>query len=95
MANPWHTIHTGVTNDLDRRVWEHKSGAIPGFTSRYGICNLVYFEYSEDARAAIEREKGINAWRRDKKIRLIESANPGWEDLSSSWYEQPPEQPRP
>ena len=77
----------GVTSDLLRRVYEHKLGLIPGFTSAYQINRLVYFEQSPNSRAAIEREKQIKGWSRKKKIRLIEGTNVGWLDLSADWYE--------
>jgi len=74
------TLYLGVTNDLVRRVYEHKSKAAPGFTSRYGVDRLVWFECYEDAVSAIAREKDIKKWRRDWKIRLIEEDNPDWLD---------------
>src|SRR5579859_1638238 len=75
------TLYIGVTSDLVRRVYEHKTKAIPGFTSRYGVDRLVWFECHEDPTAAIEREKEIKKWRREWKIRLIEESNPEWIDL--------------
>lgn len=86
MANRYRTIYTGVTNDLLRRVYEHKCKATPGFTSKYDINRLVYFETTPDIRSAIAREKQIKGWLRAKKVALIESVNPKWEDLSSGWY---------
>jgi putative endonuclease len=85
MANRSRTLYTGVTNDLQRRVYEHKQKLVPGFTSRYNIDRLVYFEATPDVRSAIEREKQIKGWLRAKKIKLIESMNPAWEDLSWDW----------
>ena len=82
MASRSRTLYTGITNDLRRRVYEHKQGLIPGFTARYKITTLAYFESTPNPIAAIAREKQIKSWRRDKKIALIESANPEWEDLS-------------
>ena len=79
------TIYVGVTNDLRRRVWQHKHKAIPGFTSRYGIDRLVYFEACRDVTSAIAREKQIKAGSRKRKLELIESANPNWDDLSAAW----------
>ena len=81
------TIYTGVTNNLVRRVSEHKQKLTPGFTSRYGLNRLVYFEETDDIRFAIFREKQIKGWLRRKKIALIESINPSWSDISESWYE--------
>jgi putative endonuclease len=74
------TLYLGVTNDLVRRVHEHKSKAVPGFTARYGVDRLVWFECYEDPISAITREKDIKKWRRDWKIRLIETDNPDWLD---------------
>lgn len=75
------TLYTGVTNDLVRRVFEHKHGDVSGFTKRYGVKRLVYFETHETARAAIQREKTIKHWSRAWKMALIEKDNAGWEDL--------------
>lgn len=75
------TLYLGVTRDLVRRVYEHRSKAVKGFTSRYGVDKLVWFEIYDDAQAAIAREKELKKWRRDWKVRLIEDANPGWTDL--------------
>ena len=83
MTNKSRTLYTGVTNNLERRVYEHKQKLIPGFTNKYNISRLVFFEATQDIRAAIEREKQIKGWLRSKKIALIESVNPQWEDLSS------------
>ena len=78
------TLYLGVTNDLVRRVYEHKTKAIPGFTSRYNVTRLVWFECYDDPTNAIAREKDIKKWRRDWKIRLIEEENLDWSDLYSS-----------
>ena len=76
------TIYTGVTNDLVRRVYEHRHEQDPNsFTARYGVHKLVYFEETSDVRAAIEREKQIKSWSRAKKNKLIEKKNPQWADL--------------
>ena len=75
------TLYTGVTNDLKRRVWEHKHDLVKGFTKEYGVHNLVYFEQTEDIEAAILREKQLKAWKRKWKLALIEKENPEWEDL--------------
>lgn len=74
-------MYVGVTNDLDRRMNEHRSGAVKGFTHRYNICKLVYFEQTPDVISAIEREKEIKKWRREKKNLLVESINKNWSDL--------------
>jgi putative endonuclease len=74
-----------VTNNLPRRIYEHRSGEIPGFTGKYKIHRLVYFEEFVDIRQAIAREKEIKGWLRGRKIQLIESVNPRWKDLSLEW----------
>ena len=87
MTNHSKTLYTGVTNDLQRRVFEHKNKQVSGFTSRYNITKLVYFENSSGPYDAIRREKQIKGWLRSKKIALIESINPDWLDLSEDWYD--------
>ena len=86
MTNRSRTLYTGVTSDLERWVYEHKGKLVPGFTAKYRIAQLVYFEVTKDIHAAIAREKQIKGWLRAKKIALIESVNPEWEDLSVGWY---------
>ncbi len=78
------TLYIGVTSDLPKRVYEHRVGAVRGFTRRYGLKRLVYFEAFDDIEAAILREKRMKEWQRDWKIRLIERDNPGWNDLAVS-----------
>ncbi len=78
-------VYTGMTNDLNRRMSEHKSGAVEGFSKRYRLKKLVYFEMTTNVWDAIAREKEIKGWTRDKKIALIESMNPNWEDLTLSF----------
>ncbi|NLT27715.1 MAG: GIY-YIG nuclease family protein [Dehalococcoidales bacterium] len=85
MTNGKRTLYTGVTNNLYRRVYEHKEKLVPGFTKRYNIDYLVYIECTSDVVAAITREKQIKGWTRAKKISLIESSNPEWRDLSLDW----------
>ncbi|MEQ9112083.1 MAG: GIY-YIG nuclease family protein [Rhodospirillaceae bacterium] len=75
------TLYTGVTSDLVRRVWEHKHGVVGGFTKKYGVKMLVYFEISDNAESAIQREKTIKRWNRKWKIDAIEKENPHWRDL--------------
>jgi putative endonuclease len=75
------TLYTGVTSDLSKRTWEHKNDSAEGFSKRYGVHLLVYFELHPDMLSAITREKQIKKWNRAWKIRLIESINPGWRDL--------------
>ena len=88
MTNNYATLYTGVTNDLQRRVWEHKQMMVPGFAQRYNITRLVYYEETNDVGAAIAREKEIKGWVRAKKVALIESVNPNWQDLSAGWFER-------
>ena len=87
MTNHSRTLYTGMTNDLLRRVAEHKQKLIPGFTARYNVTRLVYYEETPDVRSAIAREKQIKGWVRAKKVALIEAANPQWRDLSAEWDE--------
>jgi len=86
MTNKSRTLYTGVTNNLMRRVHEHKNKLIPGFTSKYNIKILVYYESTSSIHVALEREKQIKGWLRAKKIVLIESMNPKWNDLSKEWF---------
>ncbi len=80
------TLYVGVTNDLARRVREHKEGLHPGFTSRHGVTRLVYFEIFDDLVSAITREKQIKKWKRDYKLNVIERDNPSWNDLYESLF---------
>jgi putative endonuclease len=79
-------LYIGMTNDLVRRVYEHKMKQVPGFTKKYNVSRLVYFEETPDVVAAIAREKEIKKWRREKKNVLVTAANPEWKDLSEWWY---------
>ena len=88
MANDSGTLYIGVTNDLQRRVYEHKKKLVEGFTEKYNITKLVHYEQTNDVMAAIEREKQLKGWIRKKKVALIESENPYWEDLSKDWFEE-------
>jgi len=88
MTNKSRTLYTGVTNDLQRRVYEHKNKLVAGFTSNYNINKLVYLEETSDVTDAIAREKQIKGWTRAKKIALIESENPEWIDLSAEWFRE-------
>jgi len=82
MTNDTNTVtYTGVTNDLIRRVYEHKNKLVAGFTSRYKITKLIYYEVSEDVESAILREKQIKSWPRKAKVSLINTMNPDWRDL--------------
>ena len=74
-------VYVGLTNDLIRRIYEHKNKLVEGFTKKYNVDKLVYYEYTNSIEAAIRREKEIKKWRREKKNKLIESMNPEWKDL--------------
>ena len=87
LSNRSRTIYIGMPNDLRRRIYEHKHKLVPGFTSRYNLTGLVYYENSTDVRAVIEREKQIRGWKRWKKIELIELDNPSWDDLSLDLFD--------
>jgi putative endonuclease len=80
-SGPGGTLYVGITNDLVRRAHQHREGIVPGFTKKYGVKSLVYFEQHETAYAAIQREKNIKHWSREWKIDLIVSINPAWRDL--------------
>ena len=75
------TLYVGVTNDLVRRAHEHRTKAVDGFTKRYGVSKLIWFEMHEEVQTALAREKELKKWRRDWKTRLIEESNPAWDDL--------------
>jgi putative endonuclease len=92
MASKTHVLYVGVTNNLIRRVYEHKHKLHDGFTSRFNVTRLVYYEETGDIRNAIAAEKIIKAWRRAKKLALIEEFNPRWEDLSDGWFNEEGEQ---
>lgn len=85
LSNTARTLYIGVTNDLERRMYEHKNKLICGFTKKYNLTKLVYYETTTDIRDAIYREKQLKGWLRRKKIALIEESNLGWDDLSLSW----------
>jgi putative endonuclease len=85
MTNPSRTLYVGVTNNLERCVAEHKSKSVPGFTSRYNVTELVFYEIGSDIEAAISREKQIKGWRRRRKMELVEAGNPDWHDPSADW----------
>ena len=87
MLTNWNNrvIYTGVTNNLERRLYEHKNGVADGFTKKYNVHKLVWFEYTTDVCSAIEKEKQIKGWRRSKKNALVEENNPTWRDLSEDW----------
>ncbi|MBR1558921.1 MAG: GIY-YIG nuclease family protein [Clostridia bacterium] len=78
-------MYIGVTNDLERRLYEHRNQLVDGFTKKYNVHKLVYYEMTEDVKSAIAREKQLKGWRRDRKNALVESMNPSWKDLSDDW----------
>jgi putative endonuclease len=88
MTNRSKTLYTGITNNLTSRAWQHKQGTGSGFTSKYKLDRLVYYERFVDVRRAIAREKEIKGWLRIRKIALIVSMNPAWRDLSAEWQDQ-------
>jgi putative endonuclease len=90
LASRSRNLYTGVTNDLQQRLTQHRLGVTPGFASKYRIFRLVHFETFSDIRDAIAREKEIKGWRREKKLWLIEFKNPAWEDLTAKADSSPP-----
>ena len=82
------TLYIGMTNSIYRRALQHKRGDVEGFAAKYGCARLVYYEGFDDVRKAIDREKQLKRWTRNKKIALIESKNPRWEDLAEKWGSQ-------
>lgn len=78
-------LYIGVTGNLQKRLYEHRHGLVDGFTQKYNVHKLVYFEHTKDVYSAISREKQLKKWRRDKKNALIAEKNPNWIDLSASW----------
>lgn len=88
MTNKSRTLYTGVTGNLMRRVHEHKNKLVKGFTRKYNIQYLVYYESTPNVYSALQREKQIKGWLRSKKITLIESMNPEWKDLSEEWFDE-------
>ncbi len=81
------TLYTGVTSNLTRRLWEHREGKTEGFSKRYGLKRLVYFEAFDSITAAIAREKQVKKYSRARKLALIEAENPHWKDLAADWFE--------
>jgi len=79
-------LYTGVTSNLERRIFEHKNKLVKGFTEKYNVNKLVYFEQTSDVYSALNREKEIKGWLRIKKNELVESKNSTWSDLSDNWY---------
>jgi len=87
MSNKSGTLYTGVTSNIQQRIYQHKKKLVPGFTAKYNINKLVYYETTGDVNSAIAREKQIKGWLRSKKVSLIESVNTEWTDLSEGWYD--------
>jgi len=89
MTNRWRNVlYTGITNSLEKRIWQHKNKAVPGFTKKYNCDRLVYFETYTEVDQAIAREKQIKAWSRAKKNALVATTNPEWNDFASDWYDE-------
>ena len=88
MCSRTHVLYIGITSDLEHRVWQHKNGTFEGFTKKYNCHYLVYFERYDNVYRAIGREKELKGWTRAKKIALIESTNPRWQDLSEHWADR-------
>jgi putative endonuclease len=89
LANKSRMLYIGVTSDLQKRILQHRSKELPGFTSKFNLTMLVFYEEYGDIRAAIAREKEIKAWRREKKIKLIRTMNPKWLDLTEDLFQKP------
>lgn len=87
MASQRRVLYIGITSHIERRVFQHKTHAFGGFTAKYNVTILVYFERYSSVMRAIRREKELKDWRREKKVALIESSNPKWHDLSYGWYQ--------
>ena len=88
MNRPTGTLYTGTTNDLRTRVYQHKNKLVKGFTEKYNVVRLAYYEETSNVNSAIFREKEIKGWRRSKKIALIKTLNPQWKDLAEEWFEE-------
>ena len=86
LTNDWgNVIYVGMTRNIERRLYEHKQELADGFTKRYHVHKLVYYEQTNDAYAAVTRERQLKGWTRKRKNELVETVNPNWEDLSTSW----------
>jgi putative endonuclease len=85
VASRTHVLYTGVTSEIEQRMWQQKNGAYDGFTKKFKCNRLVYFERFGSIHRAIAREKELKGWRRERKLALIEAANPTWQDLSAEW----------
>jgi putative endonuclease len=87
MANKSGTLYVGLTSNIKKRTYEHKTKTVPGFTFKYNIDRLIYYETYSDVNSAIAREKQVKHWRREKKLNLIKSQNPALKDLSNDWFD--------
>ena len=87
MASQSGTLYIGITNDIKKRVYQHKNHLIPGFTDKYNVAQLLHVETATEPISAIRREKQLKKWSREKKVALVDSQNPDWKDLSKDWYE--------
>ena len=87
MASQSGTLYVGMTNDIKKRVYQHKNHLITGFTDKYNVDQLLYVDTTSDPVSAIRREKQLKKWRREKKVALLDLQNPDWKDLSEDWYE--------
>ena len=87
MTNQKRTLYVGVTNDLIRRVYEHKNKLVNGFTKKYNLTWLAYYDATGEVTSAIVREKQLKGWLRSRKIALVESMNPNWADFAAGWYD--------
>ncbi len=85
LASKAGVLYVGSTCDLVRRTYQHRHGLIPGFTKKYNVNRLVWYDVTPNSRAMVEMEREIKSWRREKKVRLIEATNPGWQDLALDW----------
>ena len=85
LASKTRRLYVGMTSNLERRMQEHRSKAVDGFTSRYNVDRLVWYQAIDGAGDAVERERQVKGWRREKKVALIEAENPGWTDLARDW----------
>jgi putative endonuclease len=85
LASKSGVLYVGGTCDLARRTYQHRHGLIPGFTKRYHVDRLVWYDVTPNSRAMVEMEREIKSWRRERKVRLIEATNPGWQDLALDW----------
>ena len=85
LASAARVLYIGITANLHKRTWQHKEKVFEGFTDKFQSCRLVYWESFDDVRSAIDREKQIKRWRREKKVALIKSVNPTWKDLAADW----------